>query len=313
MAAQPLVSIITPAYKAEPYIGQAIESVLAQTVPDWELLIVEDCSPDNTAQVVEQYLDDPRIKLLRNEQNLGECGSRNRALEVARGQWITLLDADDWYEPTRLERMVSFAENTQEKVVIDIWRRYNEITGQIEVGRMSPVYPNPKMPRRYTPYEYVYGHIAGQPLMWHEHIRRHGLRYVPGVLKGGDYIFQTQVIYHAGGVWMIPEALYNYRVHPGSMIQQLRRDLSKTHVAYAILLDLPEVQQDKLLRKAVLRDYKRTLGYARLPEFREACRYFRIREMLNIYRETPAVFPLYVFTKASSVLSRLRRLFKRCS
>lgn len=308
-----LVSILTPAYKAEPYIGQAIESVQAQTMPDWELIIVEDCSPDRTAQVVERYLDDPRIRLLRNEQNLGECGSRNRALEVARGEWITLLDADDWYEPTRLERMVEFAENTQEKVVIDVWKSYYEESGWSEVRKMSSIYPNPKTPRRFTPYEYVYGHIAGQPLMWHEHIRRHRLRYVPGVLRGGDYIFQIQVIYRAGGVWVIPEALYNYRVHPNSMIQLLKQDLSKTHTLYALLLDLPEVKQDERLRRAILQDYRYTLGLERLSDFREACKAFRVRDMLRIYREAPAVLPLFLTNRYERVKYRLRRLLMKGS
>ena len=314
MTTRPLVSILTPAYKAEPYIGQAIESVQAQTMPDWELIIVEDCSPDRTAQVVERYLDDPRIRLLRNEQNLGECGSRNRALEVARGEWITLLDADDWYEPTRLERMVEFAENTQEKIVFDIWKNYYEETGWSKVGQVSSIYAKPKTPRRFTPYEYVYGHIGGQPVIWHEHIRRHGLRYIPGVLKGGDYIFQTQVIYRAGGMWMIPDALYNYRVHPNSTIQQLKKDLSKTHALYAIMLDLPEVKQDLRLRRAVLKDYKRTLGLEMLNDFSKAFISLDMRGMLRIYREAPAAASLYFFKRIpNSVKFRLRRLFGKLS
>ncbi|MCX7993965.1 MAG: glycosyltransferase [Fimbriimonadales bacterium] len=306
MAQRPLVSILTPAYKAEPYIGQAIESVLAQTMPDWELIIVEDCSPDNTAQVVERYLDDPRIKLIRNEQNLGECGARNRALDVAQGEWITLLDADDWYEPQRLERLLHIARDTGEQVVIDLWRTYNDETGQSQVRRMSPVYPNPSRLTRYSVYQYVYGHIAGQPLMHHRLIREHHLHYIPGILRGGDYIFQIQVIYRAGCVIVAPEALYVYRVHPNSVIRQLRTDLSRTHTLYHTLLSLPEMQQDARLRKMALIDYRRELGLQRLHEFRQAIKRARLREALHIYREVPSVLGLYLRKLPESIIRRLK-------
>ena len=306
MAHRPLVSILTPAYKAEPYIGQAIESVLAQTMPDWELIIVEDCSPDKTAQVVEQYLGDPRIKLIRNEQNLGECGSRNRALDAAQGEWITLLDADDWYEPQRLERMLELAQNTQEKVVIDLRRSVQEGTGETRIANISTVYPNPSVPKRFSLYECIYGHIVEKPLIWHETIRRHQLRYREGVLKGGDYIFNIQVIHWAGGLWVLPEVLYNYRVHPNSMIRQLRTDLSKTHFLYETIMNLPEIQSDARLRRAVMADYRRELGYQKLNDFRRALRRLSIGDMVRTYREAPAVLTLFLKELPDALRRRLR-------
>ena len=83
-----LVSIITPAYKAAAYIGETIESVLAQTYPHWELLIANDCSPDNTSEVVQAYCDrDSRIKLINMTQNGGPAAARNAALSKAQGRW----------------------------------------------------------------------------------------------------------------------------------------------------------------------------------------------------------------------------------
>lgn len=99
MASRPVVSVITPAYNVAPYIGQCIESVQAQTLPDWEMIIVDDASTDDTVAVVQQYLGDPRIRLLCNVQNLGPGGTRNRALEAAQGEWVAVLDADDWIAP----------------------------------------------------------------------------------------------------------------------------------------------------------------------------------------------------------------------
>jgi succinoglycan biosynthesis protein ExoO len=305
MLQQPLVSILTPAYKAEPYIGQAIESVLAQTMPDWELIIVEDCSPDNTAQVVERYLDDPRITLIHNEQNLGANGSRNRALEVAQGKWIALLDADDWYEPQRLERLVQFAEANHCKAVIDLRRCFYEGTGQTKIARISSVYPNPKVPKEYSVYECVNGHIVEKPLMLHEIIRTHNLRYTQGILRGGDFLFQIQYLYRAGSLWVIPEVLYNYRIHPQSITQRLRTEVSHMHILYQTFLNLPEVQQDPRLRKAALTDYRRSLGYQRLNDFRQAVRRWNLIEAAKICRETPIVLQLYLKGIPEAIIRRI--------
>ncbi|MCS6922783.1 MAG: glycosyltransferase [Fimbriimonadales bacterium] len=305
MLKHPLVSILTPAYKAEPYIGQAIESVLAQTMPDWELIIVEDCSPDNTAQVVEQYLGDPRIKLIRNEQNLGECGSRNRALDVARGEWIALLDADDWYEPNRLERLMQTAEETGEKVVLDLMRRVPPYANEPAVT-LSPIYPIPAKVTRYTIYQYVYGHLAGQPLFRRDLVEQDHLRYIPGILRGGDYIFQIQLIHRAGGrLIVLPEALYNYRVHPQSMVGLLRDDLSKIHVLYQNLLKLPEVQQDSRLHRAVQVDYRRELGRNRLSRFNDSLRRADWRGLWQLIRETPSVLEAFVWRRREKLLRKL--------
>lgn len=306
MAQKPQVSILTPAYKAEPYIGQAIESVLAQTMPDWELIIVEDCSPDNTAQVVERYLDDPRIKLLRNEQNLGEGASRNRALEVAQGEWITLLDADDWYAPNRLERLLTVAQEMRQQVVIDLFMKYFQETQQMELNPPSYIHPIPKVPTYYDVYQYVMGHFAGQPLMHHDLIRTEGLRYIPGMVRGLDYIFQTQVIYRAKGFILLPEPLYFYRVHPNSIIQQFRNDIPKIHTTFQTLLNLPEVQQDARLRKAVLMDYRNIIGKQKLGDFKTAIRKFDIKGALRVYHEAPVVIPLFLKGLPAALARRLK-------
>ena len=98
--AEPLVSIITPLYNSEKFISETIESVLAQTYTNWEMLIVNDCSKDNGAKIVEEYVKkDKRIKLFNNEKNLGGAGTRNRAIKEARGKYIAFLDSDDLWMP----------------------------------------------------------------------------------------------------------------------------------------------------------------------------------------------------------------------
>ena len=109
----PSFSIITPMWKGAGLVGATIDSVLAQSFPDWEMIIVDDCSPDDGAgaAVVQSYADkDPRIKLIRATVNRGSSGARNQAMETAKGRYFAFLDSDDQWEPTKLEKQVQFME-----------------------------------------------------------------------------------------------------------------------------------------------------------------------------------------------------------
>ena len=97
-----LVSVIMPSYNTGEYIAASIEFVLAQTYPNWELLIVDDCSTDSTVEVIRRY-QDPRIILLKNKTNSGAALSRNYGLREAKGRWIAFLDSDDTWEPEKLK------------------------------------------------------------------------------------------------------------------------------------------------------------------------------------------------------------------
>lgn len=105
-----LVSIITPSYNTAKFIGKTIESVQNQTYCNWEMIIVDDCSFDNTDDVVAKYLIDERIRYIKNDKNSGAAVSRNRALREAKGKWIAFLDSDDLWMPEKLEKQISFME-----------------------------------------------------------------------------------------------------------------------------------------------------------------------------------------------------------
>lgn len=105
-----LVSIITPSYNTAKFIAETIKCVQAQTYTNWEMIIVDDCSKDNTDEVVKPFLEDSRIKYLENEKNSGAAVSRNRALREAKGHWIAFLDSDDLWTPKKLEKQIAFME-----------------------------------------------------------------------------------------------------------------------------------------------------------------------------------------------------------
>lgn len=104
-----LVSIITPAYNCEKYIDECIESVINQTYQNWEMIIVNDKSTDNTRELVEKYAAiEPRIKLYNKEINEGAAAARNKAIELSKGRFIAFLDSDDAWKPKKLERQILF-------------------------------------------------------------------------------------------------------------------------------------------------------------------------------------------------------------
>lgn len=105
----PQVSIITPTYNCARFIEETIKSVQAQTFTDWEMIISDDCSTDNTKEVIAPYLaSDSRIKYICNDKNSGAAITRNNALRIASGRWIAFLDSDDLWLPEKLEKQISF-------------------------------------------------------------------------------------------------------------------------------------------------------------------------------------------------------------
>ena len=117
-AIKPTVSVIMPVYNAERFLKQAVTSVQSQSVSDWELLLVEDASTDNSAAVAAQLAaEDHRIRLLHNERNLGVAETRNRGVREARGEWVALLDSDDLWQPDKLKKQLSLARETGADIV----------------------------------------------------------------------------------------------------------------------------------------------------------------------------------------------------
>lgn len=124
---KPIVSIVTPAYNAASYVGATIASVQAQEFRDWEMLVVDDCSKDNTIDVVRALAEhDPRVRLLPQAKNGGPAAARQRAVDEARGRYIAFLDSDDVWLPGKLERQLAFMQETGTALSFTAFRRTTE-------------------------------------------------------------------------------------------------------------------------------------------------------------------------------------------
>ena len=202
-----LVSIITPSYNTAKYIGKTIESVQAQTYFDWEMLIVDDCSSDNTDEVVASFLSDTRINYIKNDYNSGAAVSRNRALREAKGRWIAFLDSDDLWAPDKLEKQISFMEKNGYRFS---YSNYEEIDEEEHLLGVSVT--GPKRITKRGMFNYCYPGCL--TVMYDaEHV---GLIQIPDIKKNNDYAMWLEVCKKAD-CYQLDECLAKYRKRTGSI------------------------------------------------------------------------------------------------
>lgn len=213
-----LVSIIMPSYNTAEYISESIRSVLAQTHTDWELIIVDDCSKDNTDEIVGGFLSDPRIKYLKNEKNSGAAVSRNRALCEARGKYVAFLDSDDLWEPEKLERQIEFMTSNGYKFT------YTDYRIQLNGEWLPYVYTGPMRVNKRKMKDYCY--FSTITVMYErEYV---GLIQIEPVKKNNDYAMWLRIIEKAP-CYRLPLCLSSYIKHEGSISSGSKWRLIKHH------------------------------------------------------------------------------------
>ncbi len=202
-----LVSVIMPSYNTGSYISKSIESVLGQTYKDFELLIVDDCSSDDTDEAVRPYLSDPRIKYFKNECNQGAALSRNRALREARGEWIAFLDSDDLWAPSKLERQLSFMKENGYAFSYHEYSKIDEKGDSLNIHVSGPkVVGKRKM--------YHYDYVGCLSFMYES--KTMGLIQVKDIKKNNDYAILLQAVKKAP-CFLLKEDLASYRIRKRSI------------------------------------------------------------------------------------------------
>src|SRR5262249_35270201 len=142
MTTLPKVTVVIPVYNREKYVRDAIDSILVQTFPDFELLVIDDGSTDRSREVVQSY-HDPRIHLVCNGTNLGVPKTRNLGIQLARGEYLAFLDSDDWAYPERLGKQVAFLDSHPDYAAVGAWIAWMDEEGR-SLGRIrrKPILPD---------------------------------------------------------------------------------------------------------------------------------------------------------------------------
>lgn len=235
MTSRASVSIVTPAYRAAAYVGAAIQSVLAQTYKSWEMVVVDDGSPDETAEVVERFAKvDSRIRLVRQE-NGGAAVARQRALDETDGRYVAFLDADDYWLPEKLEMQLGFMVENKVAFSFTSFRRMSEDGSR--VGRIIR-----------APKSLDYGQLLRNTAIATSTVMIDRAQTGPLQMRNtyyDDYALWLDVTRQGHVAWGLDADLARYRVVGGSVsrnklrsaywVWRLYRDIEKVPVGRAVL------------------------------------------------------------------------------
>jgi len=210
MSQIPLISVIVPVFNTGKFVGMTIDSVINQTYTKWELLLIDDCSTDNSVEVCRGYADsDPRIKVISLDRNSGALAARNLGIKTATGRFLCFLDSDDTFEPEKLSTQVSFMLAGNVPVSFTIFQRITEAGDFMGKGNVK------------FQEEVSYRQLLGNPafsiitLM----IDRDQVE-IPiveaNVVKAEDYVFHLRILKQGFKAKGINLPLSNYRFRQGS-------------------------------------------------------------------------------------------------
>ncbi len=213
------VSIITPLYNSGKYVSETIESVLAQTYSNWEMLIVDDCSTDNGVKIVKKYCEkDSRIRYIKLEKNSGAAVARNKAIKMATGEYIAFLDSDDLWKKEKLEKQTKFMKEKNCAFSFTEYETMNEDSEKLNV-----LIKVPKSPIDYR--RYLLTTPIGCLTTMYD-IRKLGKVYMPLIRKRQDAGLWLKILKTGVKGYPLKKNLAEYRLVKNS-ISSNKSDLIK--------------------------------------------------------------------------------------
>jgi succinoglycan biosynthesis protein ExoO len=207
------VSVLIPAFNSAATLPRAVMSALAQDLRDLEVVIVDDGSRDETAEVARQLASgDPRVRLITLARNGGKSVAMNAGIAIARGQWIAVLDADDWYAPDRLSTLLANADQYDVHLVADNQFFYDEAAAQV-VRTAFPAREGDRVLDKAAfiagsdPYA-VFDFGMLKPVVRTDFIRSTGLSYQENALRFQDFLYLTEFFAFGGRGWLVARPTY---------------------------------------------------------------------------------------------------------
>lgn len=197
-----------PTYNSIKYLEYSINSVLAQTYSNWELLITDDCSTDHTFDFISKYSSiDPRIKVFRNIKNLGAGSARNNSIKHAKGRFIAFLDSDDLWHPNKLEKQISFMLKKRCSLSYSYYQKIDE-NGNLNGIITAPSFTNSK--------KLLFTNVIGCLTAMYD-TQKIGKLYMPLIKRRQDMALWLKIMDISGNAYAIPEILAYYRVSKKSL------------------------------------------------------------------------------------------------
>ncbi|MFT8719497.1 glycosyltransferase family 2 protein [Acetobacter sp.] len=232
-------SVIITTYNAEKFVSRAINSVLEQTYPAHEIIIVDDCSTDQTIELIERnFSSNPTIRIIRQPQNGGPAAARNAGIQAASADWIATLDADDAYAPIRLQRLAALIDRHPDAdMVADDLTFYDDGIGQ-EVKRANAI--NGHMAPSVSLADYLQHNAAdGQSTDWgllkpcfrRAFLIEKHLLYPGNLRHGEDFAFVVSLLLAGAHFVLLDEPLYIYTQRFGALSKK-SSEVTRTSVAY---------------------------------------------------------------------------------
>jgi len=243
MTPAPKLSFIVLSYNYADLIGQAIRSVLAQTVQDFEILVVDDASTDASREVVRSFLNDQRIKLLTNERNVGGAASYNRAVGAARGEYLVNLDADDWIPPNKCEAQLAFLARNN-VAVLGSYATFVNRDGQ-PAAELAQLEASVNQPFDNTVDSWIGQNrlVRSSTMIERQAHLAVGLDD-PSMVRAPDYELWTRFFRRGYRFAVVPEKLVYYRVHGGGVTHKDPRG-TILEMSYATIRNLaPIIEQN---------------------------------------------------------------------
>lgn len=225
-----LVSIIMPSYNSSKYIAESIDSIIAQSYTNWELLITDDCSTDNTCEIVKRYATrDNRIRLFTLEKNSGSGVARNKSIKEAKGRYIAFCDSDDRWLPDKLELQVELMQQAGAEICYGSYLTCDE--NNVNTGIVVAY-------KQITYKEICRDDSIGFLTCMYD-TRRLGKVYMPELRKRQDWGWKIKLMKHCSVAYGIIKPLAIYRIRKGSLSNNKRKLIRYNVKIYHDVLGLP--------------------------------------------------------------------------
>ncbi len=213
----PEVSIIIPVYNSHSYVIDCLESIAAQTVADYEVIIVNDGSTDNCEQLITDYISQNNLSdfHLFSKPNGGISSARNLGLSKAQGKWVMFVDSDDWLEPDCLRELLSVADRSCADLVIGGYQAYDQISGHKDIWSHYPCDGGsiPEDINSLHSFSFIWGRLYQKEIIDHN-----GLRFDERIKYAEDNAWQLDYLCYAKSFAYSHSILYNYRINNGEQI-----------------------------------------------------------------------------------------------